>query len=150
MNPIHTTIKIGTIGELLVTLRLLERGVQAAPPIKDSGNDLIAVKGESFRAIQVKTTTTNRFNNLDFPDLFHIAALVHLTKEGSTYNLEESRIFLLEPYEITQGSYSVANLTAYELTQARLDMLFGIGPGDVEVEFIEEDNYEGEEAQAVY
>ena len=50
-NPISARIKIGTIGELLVQLRLLLYQVQAAHPIKDSGNDLIAVKGEVSRAI---------------------------------------------------------------------------------------------------
>ena len=44
-NPIPKNMKTGTIGELLVQLRLLQYNVQAAPPIKDSGNDLIAIKG---------------------------------------------------------------------------------------------------------
>ncbi len=41
MNPISEEIKIGTIGEILVQLRLLQYEVQAAPALKDSGNDLI-------------------------------------------------------------------------------------------------------------
>jgi hypothetical protein len=60
-NPISDQLKTGTIGELLVQLRLLQYCVQAAPPIKDSGNDLIAVRGEEFRGIQVKTSTKGRF-----------------------------------------------------------------------------------------
>lgn len=44
-NPLPKTTYIGTVGELLVQLRLLEFGVQSAPPIRDSGNDLIAIKG---------------------------------------------------------------------------------------------------------
>jgi len=43
-------------------LRLFQHGVQAAPPLKDSGNDLIAVRERVFRAIQVKTTTQDRFD----------------------------------------------------------------------------------------
>ncbi len=43
MNQVTDKIMTGTIGELLVQIRLLQFGVQAAPPIKDSGNDLIAV-----------------------------------------------------------------------------------------------------------
>lgn len=65
MNQITVQVKIGTIGELLVTLRLLQYGVQAAPPLKDSGNDLIAVRGMRFSAIQVKTITGNNFGLYD-------------------------------------------------------------------------------------
>lgn len=50
-NRLTDNVVIGTIGELLVQTRLLQCGVQAAAPIKDSGNDLIAVKGEAFRGI---------------------------------------------------------------------------------------------------
>jgi len=49
-------LRIGTIGELLVQLCLLQFDVQAAAPLKDSGNDLIAVKGSRFHTIQVKST----------------------------------------------------------------------------------------------
>jgi hypothetical protein len=56
-NPITEAIKTGTVGELLVQLRLLQYDVQAAPPLKDSGNDLIALRGFVVRTIQVKTTT---------------------------------------------------------------------------------------------
>jgi len=54
-NALPTTMEIGAIGELLVQLRLLEYGVQAAPPLKDTGNDLIAVRGRCVKFIQVKT-----------------------------------------------------------------------------------------------
>lgn len=40
MNSITYRMRTGTIGELLVQLQLLEYDVQAAPSIKDSGNDL--------------------------------------------------------------------------------------------------------------
>ena len=53
LNQITNKIQTGTIGELLVQIRLLQYGVQAAPPIKDSGNDLIAMNGEVFRAVSV-------------------------------------------------------------------------------------------------
>jgi hypothetical protein len=56
-NPISNEIKTGTVGELLVQMRLLQHDVQAAPPLKDSGNDLIALRGFVVRTIQVKTTT---------------------------------------------------------------------------------------------
>ena len=60
MNRVTDKILTGTIGELLVQVRLLQYGVQASPPIKDSGNDLIAVNGDAFRAVAVRTTTTGR------------------------------------------------------------------------------------------
>jgi hypothetical protein len=37
VNPISPEIKTGTVGELLVQLRLLQFDVQAAQPLKDSG-----------------------------------------------------------------------------------------------------------------
>ena len=61
MNPLHEDLAKGTLGEIFVQLRLLQYGVQAAPPIKDSGNDLIAIKEGSFKAIQVKTTDKDHF-----------------------------------------------------------------------------------------
>jgi len=142
MNPIPVKIEIGTFGEVLVTLRLLECGVQAAPPMKDSGNDLIAIKGEKFRAIQVKTTTKERFNNLVLPALFHIVAFVQLVVENNWLNLEKSQIFLLSKEQITRGSYSVKNLEDYELSRELVDELFGIEPCDVEIRFIDSDNEE--------
>lgn len=81
MNPLSAHLTTGTFGELLVQLRLLQYGVQAAPPLKDSGNDLIAVKGAVFKAIQVKTTAKNRFRLNDMPKYYHLAALVALVGE---------------------------------------------------------------------
>lgn len=79
MNELGNTTTVGTFGELLVQLRLLQYGVQAAPPLKDSGNDLIGVKGSVFRAIQVKTRTQDRFDLGDLPDrAYHLLALVAL------------------------------------------------------------------------
>jgi len=72
------------VEELLVQLRLLEYGVQAAPPLKDSGNDLIAIKGREFRAIQVKATRDAKgfdFNGKELAErLYDILALVQLTE----------------------------------------------------------------------
>ncbi len=57
MNPITDKMLTGTLGELLVQTRLLQLGVQAAPAIKDSGNNPIAVNNCQFRAVSVRTTT---------------------------------------------------------------------------------------------
>jgi len=53
MNSLSDTFLKGTFGELFVQLRLLQYEIQAAQPLKDTGNDLIAIKGEVFKAIQV-------------------------------------------------------------------------------------------------
>lgn len=50
-NPISKRIAKGTIGELLVQTRLLQYGAQATAPIKDSGNDLIALKDYAVKTI---------------------------------------------------------------------------------------------------
>lgn len=96
MNKISNQIKKGTLGELLVQLRLLQFGIQAAPPIKDSGNDLIAVRGEVFKAIQVKTTTTGSFRKPNSPIRhYHILAVVELNGNGKEVYLDQSRVFLI-------------------------------------------------------
>lgn len=41
-NPLPKALATGTLGELLVQFRLLQFDIQAAPPLKDSGNDLVA------------------------------------------------------------------------------------------------------------
>jgi hypothetical protein len=142
MNPITLPVKIGTIGELLVTLRLLQYGVQAAPPLKDSGNDLIAVRHKAFRALHVKTTTTNRFNHLeDLPNrLYHYVAFVHLVQAGEVFDIKESRIFLVEDYLITQASYGVEHFVDLELSQELINKLFAIDDEEFEIEFLDELN----------
>ena len=95
-NPLHKTTHKGTIGELLVQLRLLEYGVQAAPPIKDSGNDLIAIKGEVTKFIQVKTES--RLRNL--PKIYHLVAIVgtQYDKSGNLL-LDQSEIWIIKKGE---------------------------------------------------
>jgi len=95
MNGISPQVRTGTLGELLVQTRLLQFGVQAAPPIKDSGNDLIGIKDEVFRAIQVKTRTTEPFALGDFPPFYHILALVRLVGEDETIYLDASSVYLI-------------------------------------------------------
>jgi hypothetical protein len=54
MNPLPFKLNTGTFGELFTQFRLLQFDVQAAAPLKDTGNDLIAVRGEVLRAISVR------------------------------------------------------------------------------------------------
>lgn len=95
-NPLHKTTHKGTIGELLVQLRLLEYGVQAAPPIKDSGNDLIAIKGEVTKFIQVKT----EFRLRKLPKIYHLVAFVDLQGDKSgNLLLDQSEIWIIKKGE---------------------------------------------------
>lgn len=123
MNPISEKIKKGTIGEILVQLRLLQYEVQAAPALKDSGNDLIAVKGDVFRAIQVKTSTKEKFT-LQNLHKYHILALVKLVGENDSIYLDQSRIFLLQESEIEKTSYNIDELSEKELSKERVIELF--------------------------
>lgn len=95
MNPLTSNVSSGTLGELLVQIRLFEYGVQASPPIKDSGNDLIAIKEDCFRAVQVKTRTTELFSVGELPERYHILALVSLVARDGTLHLDESRVYLV-------------------------------------------------------
>ncbi len=81
VNPISNAIRKGTVGELLVQLRLLQCGVQAAPPMKDSGNDLIALRGFVMRTIQVKTTTGEIPRWPPARCQYHLLAVVRLEGE---------------------------------------------------------------------
>ena len=123
-NPITDNIKIGTLGELLIQIRFLEHDIQAAPPIKDSGNDLIAIKGESCRFIQVKTTTKTdyRINKSQLPDCYHILAIVKLKPLEYKVLLDESEIYLIPREKIENISPSEYN--NYILSDTLINELF--------------------------
>ena len=124
MNTITNNMKTGTVGEILVQLRLLEHNIQAAPPLKDSGNDLIAIRGKAFRAIQVKTTTGNSFNKNELPELYHILAVVQLFADETRLLLDKSCIFLI-PYERIQDIGTTVNgLAGFEMTPESVNELF--------------------------
>lgn len=124
-NPIHETLKIGTIGELLVQLRLLQYDVQAAPPLKDTGNDLIAVKGNCFRAIQVKTTTTDNFEKPPDGKNYHILAVVRLFGEGNDLWLDKTQIFLIKKEDVKNISFRKKTLdTKYSINKDLINRLF--------------------------
>ena len=98
-NPLPKTTRIGTIGELFVQLRLFEYGIQAAPPIKDSGNDLIAIKGEVVKFIQVKTSK-HRIPSKEFQKFVITVALVRLKySEDGGLLLDDSKIYIIEKGE---------------------------------------------------
>jgi hypothetical protein len=123
LNPISKEIKTGTIGELLVQIRLLQYNVQAAPPLKDTGNDLIAVKDREFRAISVRTTTRG---TLDKPadQLYDILAVVHLIGTERELDLDKSDVFLIPRGDVTNASTSCEKLGAYKLSPDLVSRLF--------------------------
>lgn len=124
MNRITDRIRTGTVGEILAQLRLLEHNVQAAPPIKDSGNDLIAIRGESFRAIQIKTTTGTKYSKADLPNHYHILAVVHLIGDEHTLSLDESSIFLIPRHQVDSASTRISRLEEFRISPQQVDALF--------------------------
>lgn len=126
-NPLPPKIETGTIGELYVQLRLLQFRVQAHPPVKDSGNDLIAFFGTSMRTIQVKTATGRISPSRKLPDHFDLLALVVLEQDSETVHLDRTRLYLL-PHQIARETRrSASRLRDYELNywdrSAGLDLL---------------------------
>ena len=121
-------MKTGTVGELLVQLRLLQYAIQAAPPLKDSGNDLIAVKGWVCKAIQVKTSAKGVFNLKGLAGKkYHILALVFLRGDGRDIHLDNSDIYILTKEEVGDKlSYNINELSTMDikLTEKRLNKLF--------------------------
>ena len=126
MNPISPELVTGTIGELLVQLRLLQFGVQAAPPIKDSGNDLIAIRGPVFCAIQVRTTAGKTYSVRKLPNFYHILAVVHLVGEGCKLYLDDCRIFLIPKQLVPKMPRAIDKIRRFEISREYIDMLFQI------------------------
>ena len=124
-NPISPELRIGTLGELLVQLRLLQFDVQAAPPLKDSGNDLIAVKGPRFHTIQVKTT-----GGQDIPawpnaqKIYSLLAVVRLSGEGRDVFLDDSGVYLMPKSLLAGLPRTWDALHPYRMTAEHVDTLF--------------------------
>ncbi len=108
MNPLSKRCITGTIGELLVQLRLFQYGVQAAPPLKDSGNDLIAVRGQTFKAVQVKTTG-NEDGRWNRPEdrRYHVLALVRLRGHDDELSLDDCEIYLMDRNTVEADGFNL-------------------------------------------
>ena len=127
MNPLSERLITGITGELLVQLRLFQHGVQAAPPLADSGNDLIAIRNNVFKAVQVKTSwLENPRFEIPRDRLYHILALVHLQGEENELHLDESRVYLVKKEEIEQGTFNSRDLTSHLLSSSLIDRLFPV------------------------
>jgi hypothetical protein len=124
MNKLSPELITGTVGELLVQLRLLEFSIQAAPPLKDSGNDLIAMKGRSIKACQVKTTAGDRIDLRRLPKLYDLLVAVHLVGEGPHLYLDQCGIYLIPAQQIQQGSYQFIDLEEFKLSEAIVNRYF--------------------------
>lgn len=123
-NPIWPQLRTGTIGELLVQLRLLQFGVQAAPPLKDSGNDLIALRGESVRTVQVKTTTNGVPVWPKNKKLYHLLAVVRLRGEGKKLFLDDTEIFLIPKSKLVSLPRTWQALEPFRMSEAHVAAVF--------------------------
>ncbi len=67
--------------------------IASAPPLKDSGNDLVAIKGEALLVLRVKTTADDvlRFPRRTRRKLFHGLAFVKLEGEDPDLHLDRSK-----------------------------------------------------------
>ena len=125
MNPLTEKLITGTTGELLVQLRLFQYGVQAAPPLKDSGNDLIAVRGQTLKAIQVKATRkTDTQWQVPTDRLYHVLALVRLDGHDNELLLDQSEVYLIGREFIQNDTIHPTDLVPYRISQALVDRLF--------------------------
>jgi hypothetical protein len=95
-------------------MRLLQFGVQAAPPIKDTGNDLVAFLGRSVRTIQIKTGSNRISKDRRLPKHYDILAFVHLHTHSGVVALDASRVFVV-PRSAVGTRRSVSALAPYEL-----------------------------------
>lgn len=125
MNPLTDNIHPGTLGELLVQIRLLQYGVQAAAALKDSGNDLIAVNGGEFRSVSVRTTTTGQYGKPKMERQYHVLAVVYLVGEGRDVALDASQLFLIPQAEVAAASTICENLDGYKFSREIVEKLFG-------------------------
>lgn len=131
-NPLPSQLEIGTIGELLAQLRLLQYNVQAAPPLKDTGNDLIAIRSSVIKCVQIKTSIRGVFSlkNLHKPQKrYGFALFVKLERDGKNILLDQSKIFLLTKEEIFKSiknkhSISATKLTKYDLDESIINKIF--------------------------
>ncbi|MEF3080778.1 hypothetical protein V3391_00925 [Luteimonas sp. SMYT11W] len=124
-NAISDNMAIGTIGELLVQTRLLQYGVQAAAPLKDSGNDLIALKGYAVRTIQVKTSTARFPARLRLPEKFHLVALVKLHGHGTELELDRSAVYLITKEQVAGLMLNREDdMAQFLISQRLVDALF--------------------------
>jgi hypothetical protein len=133
VNELPETLLTGTFGELLVQMRLLQCGVQAVPPHKDTGNDLLATKLRVLHPMQVKTSGSEpfKFDRAKIMDRdWDILALVLIGEaEADAWDkiyvaLDTCRVFLLERDQVTKGYFTLEEIEAFEWSYERVSALF--------------------------
>lgn len=125
MNPIDDDNIRGKVGELLIQSKLLFYGIQAAPPIFDSGNDLIALKGRTIKSIQVKTKKfeTQNWNLRPTDRDYDIMALVGFAEVPEDF--DEAEIYLLSKAEVAgRSSISPTNELNQHSFSNKVNQLF--------------------------
>lgn len=127
MNPLYATTKQGTIAELLVQLCLLEYDIQAAPPIKDSGNDLIAIRGKTFRAVQVRSTTIEAIDKPEVEVLYDVLAVVQFPTKDGRIVTRDAQIYLFSKEEVEHITGKVSKYRDHLFNGPVLDRLFPKG-----------------------
>ena len=120
-NPLPPPLATGTLGEIFVQLRLLQFGIQAAPPIKDTGNDLVAFHGRVVRTLQVKTSANRISKDRRLPQHYDILALVQLWSVDGVVELDSSRIFFVPHVAVQDTRRSLTSLAQYELVHDNID-----------------------------
>lgn len=128
-NKLPPNVARGTLGELLAQLYLLAHGVQAAPPLRDSGNDLIACLRGKFCALQVKTRKKHTFSKRGMPQVYDGVVLVVLREDDHRFGETKPEIYVLCRAEF-EGATSLGKkfLEAYHISPDRVRALFGQRP----------------------
>jgi hypothetical protein len=93
-----------------VQFRLLQFRVQAAPPLKDTGNDLIAVRGMSMRSISVRSTIEKTFIKPPSKRIYQILAVVAFAVKDKQVSVDASQVFLVPHAAVEQITNRVAML----------------------------------------
>jgi hypothetical protein len=123
VNRLPVTTNLGTLGELYVQIRLLEHGIQAAQPLKDSGNDLIAVYENQFRAIQVRSTTSQLVDKPAPEKSYHILAIVSFQKADHP-TIDGANLYLFTKAEVTNIGVNLAQYSNSLISEHRVQTLF--------------------------
>lgn len=103
----------------------IQYGVQAAAPLKDSGNDLVALKGYAVKTIQVKTCKERFRTPVNLPEKYHLLALVKLLELGGELLLDETKVYLVPKHRVENLSINrEIDMAGFLISQNLVDELF--------------------------
>src|SRR5437762_2919738 len=127
MNELPSKTLNGTFGELVAQLELLRYGVQAAPPLRDSGNDLIACKGPIILALQIKSRLRYSFSRSRLPKEYHGVILIKFGSDKGRVDLdaEKPAIYLMTRREFVNAKHlGRKGLADFSLDTRRVSKVF--------------------------